>query len=681
MHNAYACVCKLLVYSFVCILIVSSMRIVLLGFYICACASVLAGHAHSTCDVEWFAVGKVTSGTARFVVQLSIAEELHACVRTWNDIVAIDEDAVNTPPTSVPMDASTRSAARFLESRIPRRLLEGLPTSLAVGDLTPNTRYTVRFRVACDRAAAEVAAPVPCVTQFAASRFRTFPGGGITLDSASGISIGAVSCNDRSATQLTPGRTEAYESMWGALWRRVEKGDVDLLLHTGDHVYLDHAQDRESAGAKSAVEVARQLLGGASVSSSGAWDVYRNEIVHMFRREYVAAYQQPYVADVLANVPNMMQMDDHEIMDDIGETHATFSSVDQFVAQLAYVVYTEYEVQLTRDVEWEASALSSASRRATDKSVLAAAGVLPFHAHAWGDVGMLFVETRASRTLFRQENVDGGNDRQQTSSGGGVNISDGVIVPVQKEFIEASVCVHSHRRGGCDAVNFSAARLLVVVVPQPVVFISRALGDFGKMVVDDWGGYFGSSPSDQVWFLDILSSWQAQSGDRRVVLVSGDLHLSLASVVWSPQRLHHHPGIVQFVSSGISMQELPSVVPRLICAKGATAIEAPEQHPGEKFLFTHANCSSRSNFLLLHAAASPVASETCTHPQCRPRVIGEIVLRDAPTVFVDVDAHAAIPLDAAARLLASAAPTATPARDAFRVLCYHMFVLMCALRI
>ena len=76
---------------------------------------------------------------------------------------------------------------------------------------------------------------------------------------------------------------------------------------------------------------------------------------------YRTTWSKPSTAQVLANVPNYMVLDDHEIVDGWGdgkEDQAALllavedgtSSARQFVAQCGWQVYNEYQAVLNADV-------------------------------------------------------------------------------------------------------------------------------------------------------------------------------------------------------------------------------------------------------------------------------------------------------------------------------------------
>lgn len=151
--------------------------------------------------VKIFVVGKVTSGTARLLLELGGSGQERLALEGpavtlrsgLGRVIPSDDD------NSVRMD----------------RLRFGRPTVFAFTGLTPSTHYTVEFNQG-------LSFPYP-------AGFRTFQDSSATA-SESPLKIAAVSCNKH--------RILANLSAEGDLWNDIygRAGELDVLLHLGDQV-------------------------------------------------------------------------------------------------------------------------------------------------------------------------------------------------------------------------------------------------------------------------------------------------------------------------------------------------------------------------------------------------------------------------------------------------------------
>ena len=103
----------------------------------------------------------------------------------------------------------------------------GRPVAFVFTGLHPGTKYVVDVTDASD---ARVGAPLVHV----ASAFRTQPAGG----PLAAARIGVVSCNKIYVTEKHAREDAQFADAWVALQQRVERGELDVLLHLGDQVHL-----------------------------------------------------------------------------------------------------------------------------------------------------------------------------------------------------------------------------------------------------------------------------------------------------------------------------------------------------------------------------------------------------------------------------------------------------------
>jgi hypothetical protein len=249
-------------------------------------------------------------------------------------------------------------------------LADAPPFRLAHFSLQGLPRSPIEYSVLGYRSAAEAPA-LEHVQSINAGTFRPLP--------ERPLRIALVSCNDIDNPHFAARRR-------GALWRRlaalVQRGEVDVVVHAGDQIY----GDVPAAG--------WQRAEGAAAN---------------YRRHYVNTWTHPDVASVLANCPNLMMWDDHEIYDGWGSNDADKSAPAQERYAAAAQAFADFQAALnppdrfTRGFGWALRngsqaliALDGRSQRSwADRSVLGSAQLDEFTArlHALRSAGLrqLFV--------------------------------------------------------------------------------------------------------------------------------------------------------------------------------------------------------------------------------------------------------------------------------------------------
>lgn len=243
-------------------------------------------------------------------------------------------------------------------------LKAGAPVTITLTGLTPDQGYVVTFAGA---------KPQPTAT---AARFTTQP-----VEAPRAVRIAAVSCN-----KVLWDRDGATD-VWAHLANRCAAGDFDLVLHLGDQVYgdsdhvlhdadgnrvadgtdpdragLDKMKDEEKQA--SAYMQGLQLIAGLP---SDEWWSHSKAIRELYRDIYRQTWSKNATATVLCSQMNAMVLDDHEIVDDWGDTDEDKSvgkgppyTARTFVALQAYGVYREYQMSLRENVSPLALGPSSA---------------------------------------------------------------------------------------------------------------------------------------------------------------------------------------------------------------------------------------------------------------------------------------------------------------------------------
>ncbi|MFD2205795.1 alkaline phosphatase D family protein [Kiloniella antarctica] len=314
-------------------------------------------------------------------------------------------------------------------------------TAFELSDLEPDSRYTFSFEGA--------ESPV-------SSSFHTL------ATTPERMNICAVSCNFTIFREETDCWRDLYD-------RNIKPGNIDLLVHIGDQIYGD-----------SAFQEAESLLEGALVGSAAQQEQIRD----LYRRLYRMTWRFPATRDVMANVPNLMIWDDHEIRDDWGSRAGDNNPATQahHIGTLAQEVFREYQRQLWQSADdWPDNKFEG-------------------HFHKWGEIGLLFVDQRGGRTF----EFDPARPYLGT-----------------EQWNQISTALSP---GG----YFDDVRGLVVVTSVPLVYLGDAITNGGSGLVDDLQDHwaYGTHRAEQVEMLRALRKWKAVGG-RELLVVGGDVHIGV----------------------------------------------------------------------------------------------------------------------------------------------------------
>lgn len=87
----------------------------------------------------------------------------------------------------------------------------------------------------------------------------------------------------------------------------------------------------------------------------GEWEDHYEKVCEFYRDIYRKTWSHPYTAYCLANCPNLMIYDDHEVRDNWADVPGDWDSkcVDFFIARCAWTVNLEYQRQLHEDVNFD----------------------------------------------------------------------------------------------------------------------------------------------------------------------------------------------------------------------------------------------------------------------------------------------------------------------------------------
>ena len=333
-----------------------------------------------------------------------------------------------------------------------------------------------------------------------------------------------VSCND----------TAAAPGIWPVAAEHVRSGAVQFVLHLGDQIYADEA-----------------FRIGMKTFDRQRAPQWEEETRDLFRDVYRRTWTAGAVAEVLANCSNLMVWDDHDIRDNWSEKEQLRRpALYQRVLKLGKDVYREYQRQL-----WD------------DGTALASDGYREFHAHRFGNMGVIFLDQRGGRE-------------------------------------DASVCAEPYlgtvqwtqlRRLLITDTSFSSVSVLVVAMALPLVLLSERLTRFASVLIPDVRDQWSYSPyrGERLQILSLLKDWQSARSDRRVILVTGDAHVGVVSDICYEEK----PLFRQVISSPVSSAPLHPWLSRFLqsASRGRVGL-------GGGFSYQHNRWETRRNFAVVEIA-------------------------------------------------------------------------------
>ena len=162
---------------------------------------------------------------------------------------------------------------------------------------------------------------------------------------------------------------------------RVKDGEINFLIHFGEQVFMDHKfRDKEG------INVYQQCMDIISNKNKTLWEFSQNQIINKMKQLYRRTWSGA-VAQVMANCPNLMMYDDHDIHNNFGYGKNLLDDNDpnNFVEKCARRVYYEYQRQLREDVDY-----------------INFNGVTEeYFQHILNQIGFFFLDHRGSKTWYK----------------------------------------------------------------------------------------------------------------------------------------------------------------------------------------------------------------------------------------------------------------------------------------
>eukprot|EP01006_Ploeotia_vitrea_P026164 TRINITY_DN59132_c0_g1_i1.p1 TRINITY_DN59132_c0_g1~~TRINITY_DN59132_c0_g1_i1.p1 ORF type:complete len:621 (+),score=69.59 TRINITY_DN59132_c0_g1_i1:161-2023(+) len=421
----------------------------------------------------------------------------------------------------------------------------GIPSVFVFNDLSPEVKYIVKVDG----------------WSHVNSSFRTFP----TLPTLHNrLAFAVVACNKIRITKEKVLTEEPEGDVWNALAKECCQGSINMMLHVGDQVYGDDDYEAMEQGKVDvSVGMAHCVFARAQTIVNGTnpsqWEEVRQEVTELYRDAYRETWNHLPTKIALANCPSIMQYDDHEIRDDLGDKPDELnpSTATYFICTCARRTIMEYQRQLFEDIDLSHPLLAPPLQRENH-----------FFA-VFGDYGLLFVDSRGAKTFNRIPND-----------------SYPFLTSPQWDEIEANLS----ERG-----VLSPCKLLIVCTQVPMLFFGRKQTERMAKKADDFEGMwtYKENTKELLRLLDLLETWQNRNPDRQVVLAGGDVHLAGLTYVYKNKRLMFE----QIISGPISNVPIGKFV-----MMGTNFLKERGQKLGNGWHFDHHNWRNKRNYARIQTA-------------------------------------------------------------------------------
>jgi len=347
-----------------------------------------------------------------------------------------------------------------------REVTAGDPVVFKFQNLTPATYYNVSFD--------------PPIEDQVPSYFKT-----VNRTAPGNLKFGVISCNEYSVLL----KKEPEADLWAHLSRKIDELQLDYLIHLGDQVYLDMGFAEDQNIFKIGVNESKPYPRAMEIlddTPREQWQEKADEIRELIKDEYRRTWNFPSVKAVLAKVPSLMILDDHEVRDDWGwrSEDWTTDTADYFYGTLAREVYYKYQRQLREDINFDN--ISSYEREYFYRII--------------NNVGFYFFDYRGIRSWQRNE----------------TDLEGSQIGSKQKEFITNLL-----KENG----TFSNVSAVFMVSTIPLVAVSEDISNAAELFYDDLQEGWINNPDDLVWLLNLMDSWKKGKAGRDIMVISGDIHM------------------------------------------------------------------------------------------------------------------------------------------------------------
>ena len=367
------------------------------------------------------------------------------------------------------------------------------PIIFLFNNLTPFLKYTVKI-IYSDTSLKTISGLT--------SSFKTLKGNLVKQDDYNRFNVIFVSCNDVRYAEKLP----ANAQLWNDLSSKAQKGEIDYIFHIGDQVYLDH--DKWLNNPDNAYSKIQLLLKAVKQVDYGN---HTEEVRNIIREEYRRSMTFKPTAEVLSLVPNLMILDDHDIMDSFGYLPSIQDpiSLDYFYANQARYVYYQYQRQLREDIDF------TNYQNAKDE----------FFIDIKNDIGFFVLDYRGSKTWHKSS-----SDNKSTVQLG-------------------SVQTQAYKKAFSPNGVFNNAKAVVLVSTIPMFLFSNTTAKTLGLVIPDMKEHWTYNYEDELLdLLDTIQLWKDSDSERQVLFVGGDVHMGGYSEIYYKNQ----PFGRQLVTSGIN---------------------------------------------------------------------------------------------------------------------------------
>jgi len=204
-------------------------------------------------------------------------------------------------------------------------------------------------------------------------------------------------------------------------------------------------------------------------------------------------------------------------------------------------------------------------------------GELPTKVFTLNGVGILMLETRASRTWF--------NDSGHRSSFLGDHQTDLVNQALQEGGVLADVDT------------------LVVCSPVPLAFLSPSTTISLKKTVEDFKGLWGAFEDDLAGLISVLHDWKCVRPNRELVVTAGDVHLAAHTDIFKAGEFF----CAQLTSSAIHNERLGFMAMKVVesASAGRNTLCA-----NGNWQFEHRCLVENNNYGLVQVSVDQAANES-----------------------------------------------------------------------
>jgi len=338
-------------------------------------------------------------------------------------------------------------------------------------------------------------------------------------------------------------------SLYYNLAERAKNGDLNLTIHNGDQVYIDHKEKKDKKEGNpdhiNIYEECHNLIKGKDKSE---WEAYRCKILSKMKDLYRRTFSGK-VAELMANCPNLMQYDDHEIHNNFGYNYIYSDENDThcFITMCARRVYYEYQRQLREDVDY-----------ISFKNV-----TCDYHAHVINNIGFFFLDHRGARSWYKSEEIDYFGKAQ---------------VNYLKDCLESM---------------FANCSIIVILSQDPLVLWNEELSKTQEKTAEMYIRLYKEAFER---FMNIIADHKESKGkSQELIILGGDIHIGGFTEIYRNGK----PICRQIISSGIGQNTKESLI------KFYNNLMAQEDtNIGAGFSFKHHDWTFNRNYATLEMKLS-----------------------------------------------------------------------------